>query len=288
MSALIQDTDPGKLPPKTRAIFSEVGLAIGMGWKPSELAAKLGVAPSLLSEWLAELRTALGLLNGVFPTLSDEEYAALRESVARQGVLVAIHVDEHGIIDGHHRARACEELAEICELVDAHPTWSDIASMGRADAVEMYGRETADAVERLAGYGPLVFEALDRRWENPPIERHTGLSTEERRRLSVSLNAPRRHLERGQRRQVVEVELMLDPDRTNGEIGALAGCSHQWVAQVRQQLREDEALLSKPQVEDEVQVLEAWRPVTEICCPNCSKTLALERAGREFRLGLAP
>jgi hypothetical protein len=47
----------------------------------------------------------------VLPPLSEDEYAALREDIAEQGVLVPIDVDEHGnILDGHHRMRICGEL----------------------------------------------------------------------------------------------------------------------------------------------------------------------------------
>lgn len=284
MSELIRDIDPGKLPPRTRAIYSEIGTAITRGWRPSELAEKLGVAPSWLSVCIGELRTALGLLNGVFPTLSEEEYDALRESIARRGVEVPIVVDEQGVIDGHARVAALHDLAEICDLVDAYPNWSDISSMGQEDAVEMYGRDTWDAVNRLADYGPLVVEALERRWEEPPVDRREGLSFEERRRLAITLNSGRRQLERGDLRLLVEVELMVDPDRTNREIGALVGCSGQWVGQVRAQLAEEERLLANPQAAVESESTFTLRRVAELVCPHCAHDLVVLRAGRDFQL----
>lgn len=286
----MQDTDPGKLPPRTRAIYSEVGLAIGQGWRPGELAAKLGVAPSWLSELLAELRTALGLLHGIFPTLSDDQYRALLASVAAHGVQVPIVVDERGIIDGYARVRAVEELAELCRLAEALPMWAEIAGDDdRNHQVELHGRDIVEQAEQIAGYGPgLVFRALERRWQNPPIDRRVGLTDVERRELAVSLNAQRRHLDRGQIRQVVEAELMLNPFRSNVVIGELAGCSHQWVAQVRAQLEEDEKRLANPQPEDEVQVLEPWRPVAQLDCPHCHHHVAVLRAGKEFKLEELP
>jgi ParB-like chromosome segregation protein Spo0J len=45
------------------------------------------------------------------PSLTLEEYEALRESIRENGVIEPVIVDEKGaIIDGHHRVKACEEL----------------------------------------------------------------------------------------------------------------------------------------------------------------------------------
>jgi len=47
----------------------------------------------------------------VMPNLSEEEYEALKADVAERGVVVPVVLDEEGnILDGHHRARAVEEL----------------------------------------------------------------------------------------------------------------------------------------------------------------------------------
>jgi len=47
----------------------------------------------------------------LFPDLTDEEYQALKDSIAQYGVLVPIDVDDEGnILDGHHRVRAWNEL----------------------------------------------------------------------------------------------------------------------------------------------------------------------------------
>lgn len=45
------------------------------------------------------------------PSLSPEEYAALRDDIREHGVLVPIEVDEDGrTLDGHHRRQICGEL----------------------------------------------------------------------------------------------------------------------------------------------------------------------------------
>jgi ParB-like chromosome segregation protein Spo0J len=47
----------------------------------------------------------------VMPPLSDEEYQALKESIAERGVELPLVLDAEGnVIDGHHRMRAVEEL----------------------------------------------------------------------------------------------------------------------------------------------------------------------------------
>jgi ParB-like chromosome segregation protein Spo0J len=47
----------------------------------------------------------------VMPPLSDEEYQALKEDIAKRGVMLPVVLDGVGnVIDGHHRIRAVEEL----------------------------------------------------------------------------------------------------------------------------------------------------------------------------------
>lgn len=56
----------------------------------------------------------------LFSPLSDEKYAALKEDIRQNGVLVPVEIDQHGqTLDGHHRIRAWEELtSEGVELAD--------------------------------------------------------------------------------------------------------------------------------------------------------------------------
>ena len=47
----------------------------------------------------------------LMPALSASDYLALKNSIAANGVLVAVELDRDGhVIDGHHRVRACQEL----------------------------------------------------------------------------------------------------------------------------------------------------------------------------------
>ena len=52
----------------------------------------------------------------VMPALTPEEYAALKDSINKNGLLVPILVDEVGdVIDGHNRKKICEELRIDCQ-----------------------------------------------------------------------------------------------------------------------------------------------------------------------------
>lgn len=208
-----------------------------------------------------------------------------------EGVQVPIVVDEHGIIDGHARARACTELAHAADLLYLYPGWEEIAeaaAANRVEALDEYGKQTVADAQYLASLGPDVLAALPaRRFAEPPIDRREKLSDAERRGLAVTLNAHRRHLDRGERRLLVEVELMLGPDRSDGQIARVVGCSRQFVWQVRQQLAADEKAFANPRSHVEATSgLAPWRPVTELDCPNCQHHLRLERAARDFRLEL--
>lgn len=57
----------------------------------------------------------------LLPLLRDQEFQALRQDIARRGIMVPIERDESGnVLDGHHRLRALEELrAEGYDLPDA-------------------------------------------------------------------------------------------------------------------------------------------------------------------------
>ncbi len=51
----------------------------------------------------------------VMPTLSAEEYVALRDDIAERGIVVPVVVDQDGrLLGGHHRRRAAAELGISC------------------------------------------------------------------------------------------------------------------------------------------------------------------------------
>ncbi|MGH9293786.1 MAG: DNA methyltransferase, partial [Acidimicrobiales bacterium] len=58
----------------------------------------------------------------LMPALSDDEYEALKASVAERGVVVAVELDEDGaVLDGHHRLKAWAELRAAGVRVPDYP-----------------------------------------------------------------------------------------------------------------------------------------------------------------------
>ncbi|GAA0980750.1 hypothetical protein GCM10009562_28820 [Nocardioides aquaticus] len=96
----------------------------------------------------------------VMPALTDEEFAALKESLREHGCLVAVEYDEHGdVLDGHHRLRALRELG-----IGSHPRVIRAGLGGHAEkvahalALHLHRRhltleQRAGAVLRLRGLG---------------------------------------------------------------------------------------------------------------------------------------
>lgn len=118
MSTLLSKLDMDTLSPRSRAILIRIVQPITEGWKETELAAKLGRTPSWVSERLNELKQEILLQNGVFPPLSDNEFAALRADIEHRGVLMPVLVDEQlRIIDGRHRLLIAEELGINCPYI---------------------------------------------------------------------------------------------------------------------------------------------------------------------------
>lgn len=97
----------------------------------------------------------------VMPSLSNEEYAALKTSIAQKGVEDPIvHDEDMVVIDGHHRVRACRGLGVDMDTV--------------------------------------------------PTKAVVGLSDSEKREKAYELNLQRRHLEHGQKQEIVEQYLVND------------------------------------------------------------------------------
>jgi hypothetical protein len=238
-SELNLDVDRGRLSPKNRAVFDLIWTPISQGQKPSEIATRLQRAPSWVSDRLNEFYTEALFQQGIFPPLPADEYEALRESIAAQGVQVAIVVDERGdVIDGHQRRHIARELGIDC-----------------------------------------------------PAEVREGLTLAERRELAITLNGPRRHMSRVQKRQLIVAELMVERDRSDRAIGRLAGVDHKTVGRVRAQLEEEEKTYAKAQAQVEAGELPqrndsavTERLLGKVACPHCQAELELWRRAGEYML----
>ncbi len=102
--------DPEALSPTSKAIRILIGDEKVDGYKINEIAIALGRPTSWVSEQEKWLRSEIDLQTTGFLDLSDEDFEALKESIAENGILVPILIGEHGIIDGRHRARAWLDL----------------------------------------------------------------------------------------------------------------------------------------------------------------------------------
>lgn len=106
------------------------------------------------------------------PALSASDYLALKNSIAANGVLVAVELDRDGhVIDGHHRVRACQELGikDFPRVVQAGLTAKECRE--RALILNLTRRQLsrsqrAQAVAKLKGLG----------WSNRRIAEATGAS----------------------------------------------------------------------------------------------------------------
>lgn len=240
------EPDPGNLSPRNRAVYDLIWTPIRDGMKPTEIAASLHRAPSWVSDRLKEFYTEVCFQQGVFPPLPDDEYQALKDSIAAVGVQVPIVVDEYGeVIDGRMRRHIARELGITC-----------------------------------------------------PFETRAGLTLDERRELAVTLNGPRRHMNRQQKRQLVVAELMVSRDRSDRAIGRLAGVDGKTVGKIRADLEAEEVTYTRAQSQSQPPVEGAEIPqtppqndpaVTErfqgyVECPCCSERLELWRRSGEWML----
>lgn len=127
------------------------------------------------------------MLYQFLPRLSDDEYAALEQSIREHGVQVPILVDENrAIIDGHHRKEIADRLGVDC---------------------------------------PRRF-AMD-------------LTDEQKRTLALSLNLDRRHLNREQKRELVERSLEADPHLSDRQHAERTGVSPSTVGSRRADMEQD-------------------------------------------------
>ncbi len=89
----------------------------------------------------------------VMPPLDDEQYKALRESIAEHGVQVPVDVDEAGrILDGHNRKAIAAELGMPCPSRVVAGLADDEARMAYALEVNVHRRHlTREQRRELAG-----------------------------------------------------------------------------------------------------------------------------------------
>lgn len=108
-----QDFDPGTLTPRDQATLELLGSKLVEGYSEKELAKELQVEHSWVSQKLHEVRTAIGLQQGLFPPLTEAEEEALTGSIIDHGVLHPVIVDENlATIDGANRVRLAKQVGQ--------------------------------------------------------------------------------------------------------------------------------------------------------------------------------
>jgi hypothetical protein len=96
----------------------------------------------------------------VVPPLSPEEFITLKNSIATFGLLTEILVDQDGrILDGHHRARACNDLGiditsrmKVIEC-DTDLERQTIALVTNTHRRQLTKREEKDAIQQASEAG---------------------------------------------------------------------------------------------------------------------------------------
>jgi N6-adenosine-specific RNA methylase IME4 len=82
----------------------------------------------------------------ILPPLSAEEFAALKEDIERNGVLVPVEYDEHGtILDGHHRVQAHTELRNEGKAL---PPWPRLVRSGMSEEQKRQHARTLNLTRR--------------------------------------------------------------------------------------------------------------------------------------------
>lgn len=192
----------------------------------------------------------------VMPPLSGEEYEALKASIAKAGRIYSpiIMDGEHNIIDGHNRARACEELgidyrsrygethirdidelearmlARRLNLGRRHLTREQLAQIvldvkaehprwsARKISAELGGMPSEFTVREILGCATARSSQLR---TSPKVESQDGRS----RPASAEAAA--------EQRAKIASAIGIHPNRSNRDIAAELGCSDRTVGKVR-------------------------------------------------------
>jgi ParB-like chromosome segregation protein Spo0J len=114
VSLSVSDIDWNRLSPRSRETLEKIAVPIAEDGKSMEqVAGELGIDRREVAKAMELLReeAEAQVHGGQLPPLSQDDYEALRESIRTHGQLVPILVDGNGeILDGVHRARACQDL----------------------------------------------------------------------------------------------------------------------------------------------------------------------------------
>jgi len=162
-----------------------------------------------------------GQYAGVMPDMSEEEFAALKQSIDEDGLKHPIEITPDGeIVDGHHRYKACRELgiepettvvedATVEQAIRANFTRRNLSEGAKKDVVLEYledhydgDRTQAEISEALGVSQPTVSRAMSDYSTN-------NVQSEESEEEDLS---------REERRERVADYLERNPDASNAEV----------------------------------------------------------------------
>jgi hypothetical protein len=132
------DIDWSELDDDERATLEQVIPRIEEGYDVKQIAAELGIDAKQLQASVDRLAAKIMALSGSIelPPLSEEEYEALKQSIADHGQWMPILRGSPTsglpgeIIDGRHRRRACAQLKVEPKIVDVDGTADQLRALG--------------------------------------------------------------------------------------------------------------------------------------------------------------
>lgn len=260
------------LSPRSRAILIRIVQPMSEGWKETELAERLGRTPSWVSERLSELKQEILLQNGVFPPLSDNEFAALRADIEHRGVLMPVIVDEDlRIIDGRHRLLIAEELGINCPYVIVDDLTED-----EKHEVSIALNAARRQMNRLQRRKLIEFELMrDPRRSDRRIGAICGVH-------NVTVASVRSEI--GEAEEALRATLAPAEPEDGEEPALLTNLVSSPAPTVAPPVRIDARGAQRPAPAPRLQAAVAKTPITTLSCPGCDAELHLYRVDGRYTL----
>ena len=134
MRLSVADIDWTQLGEAERETLDRVVPLLEDGFSIAEIAAELDMDAGELERDWENLAARIIALSGQveLPPLSDDEFEALKDSIAEQGQINPIlrSIETGQIVDGHTRLRICRQLGIVPTIVDVHCDAEQLRSLG--------------------------------------------------------------------------------------------------------------------------------------------------------------
>jgi hypothetical protein len=197
---------------------------------------------------------------GVAPSWVSDQLAALRlEILFSQGAFPPLPQDEY---------------EALCTSIVEHGVLVPIIKDEKGETIDGRHREMAAAAVGA----------------ECPVEIHTGLTLREKRELSITLNAGRRHMTTAEKRMLATAELMHDQNRSDREIARAVGVDHKTVGKLRREIEIAEGVYAETEpTDDDEQVVAKLDTLPEKVfgvaeCPCCKNRLRVLKVRGELVL----